>query len=122
MWILEYLNAYKTFSIFTDHYHLVYIYEPIWKQPGIGLHSERKLMRWTLKLDGFRFIIEEVPGERNFWVDMLTNWTFQPSKKVALRLKPQLKYLFLAPVSPETNYKFDWPTEKEIIDVQSRSK
>lgn len=62
---LDYLIAGRTVSIYTDHVNLVYMYDPYGRNPGIGHHTAKKLMRWALKLSAFRYVVEHIPGERN---------------------------------------------------------
>lgn len=119
---MKYLTAGKTVSIFTDHSNLVYIYDPVGKQPGIGRHTASKLMRWDVKLNGFRYIIEHVPGDQNVWADMLTRWAFKCNTTVNVQTIGKLKSLFLAPVNPAVDNKLDWPSQFDLEEAQSRSK
>lgn len=63
---MDYLTAVSETSIYTDHANLIYIYDPYGQHPGVARHTANKLMRWSLKLSAFRYIIEHVPGERMF--------------------------------------------------------
>jgi len=55
---LEYLIAGKEVSLFTDHANLTYIFDPVGQNPGIARHTANKLMRWALRLSGYRYVIE----------------------------------------------------------------
>ena len=49
-------------TIFTDHANLVYLYDPYGNSTSIAKHTASKLMRWTIKLSAFGYIIENLPG------------------------------------------------------------
>lgn len=53
---LDYLIVGHTVSIFTDHYNLVYLYDPQGRDPGISRHTASKLMRWAIKRSAFRYV------------------------------------------------------------------
>lgn len=90
--------------MFTDHANLVYIFDPYGRNPGKPRHTASKFMRWALKLSSFRYIIEQVAGDRNVWADMLSRWAAKPIQKVeALRANA----LLVAPVAPHFDEKYD---------------
>lgn len=66
---LDYLVTGRKLTIFTDHYNLVYLFDPYGQNPGIARNTASKLMRWALKLNTFRYVIEHMAGERNAWAD-----------------------------------------------------
>ena len=104
---LEYLKASKEVSLFTYHANLVYIYDPHGQNPGIRRHMANNLMRWALKLSGFRYVIEHVPAESNVFADMLTRWADKPRYKVKSR---KLASLMLAPINPSLCADCEWPS------------
>lgn len=115
---MDFLTYGREVTIFTDHANLVYIYDPFGKNPGIARHTACKLMRWALKLSGFRYVIEHVSGDSNVWADMLTRWAVGPKSTTRPRT---LKILLLAPVSPSTDDSLDWPSYKELEESQQKS-
>lgn len=74
----NYLVPVNTVSIFADHANLVYMYDPYGRNPGMSHQTASELMRWAIKLSAFRYVVEDLPGERNVWADMLTRWAVQP--------------------------------------------
>ena len=115
---LEYLTASQEVSLFTDHANLVCIFDPHGRNPGISRHTANKLMRWALKLSGFRYVIERIPGNYNVWADMLTRWAVKHSNKVSLS---KLSRLMLAPINPSLDKEYDWPTRECISKSQKIS-
>eukprot|EP00171_Calliarthron_tuberculosum_P001247 IDg1247t1 len=79
---LDYLTSGHVVSIFTDHANLVYLYDPYGRNPGIARHTASKLMRWAIKLSGFRYVVEHIPGDKNVWADMLTRWVVRPTNSI----------------------------------------
>jgi len=116
---LEYLIAGKEVSLFTDHANLTYIFDPVGQNPGIARHTANKLMRWALRLSGYRYVIEHLPGDRNVWADILTRWAVKP--KTCVRAL-SLARLMVAPITPSNSEEFDWPKRSEIKSVQILSK
>jgi len=116
---LEYLIAGKEVSLFTDHANLIYIFDPVGQNPGIARHTANKLMRWALKLSGYRYVIEHLAGERNVWADILTRWAVKPNTRVNT---VKLSKLMLAPISPSLSQDLDWPNLREIKSSQQCSK
>lgn len=118
---LDYLISGHVVSIFTDHANLVYLYDPIGRNPGIPRHTASKLTRWALKLSEFRYIIDHVEGDRNVWADMLTRWAVRANQSVQPKNSMNLKSLMLAPVNPGINPKLDWPSMEEVRASQVKS-
>jgi len=116
---LEYLIAGKEISLFTDHANLIYIFDPVGQNPGIARHTANKLLRWALKLSGYRYVIDHLSGERNVWADILTRWAVKP--RVGVK-SAKLSKLMLAPITPSSSQKFDWPTRTDIESIQQASK
>ena len=108
---LDYLVTGRTVAIFTDRANLVYLFDPYGKNPGMARHKASKLIRWALKLSGFRYVIEHLAGERNVWADMLSRWAVRANRKIcAIRVMS----LLLAPITPSLDEILDWPTRADI--------
>lgn len=54
---LDHYTAAGEVSLYTDHANLVYIFDPYGSNPEMSRHTANKLMRWTLKLSAYRYII-----------------------------------------------------------------
>ena len=100
----EYLVGSKEISLYTDHANLIYIYDPYGRNPGIAKHTASKLTRWAVKLSSFRYVIEAIAGEENYFADLLTRWAVRP-RDVAARIAA----LAVAPIAPELSGEWDWP-------------
>jgi len=116
---LEYLIAGKEVSLFTDHANLIYIFDPVGQNPGIARHTANKLMRWALKLSGYRYVIEHLSGERNVWADILTRWAVKPRDTVRAM---NISKLMFAPISPSLSEDFDCPSKTDLISCQGNAK
>jgi RNase H-like domain found in reverse transcriptase len=77
---IDFLVAGREPNLFTDHANLIYIFDHTGQNPGIQRHTASKLMRWALRLSGYRYTIEHLAGGRNVWADLPTRWAVQPSK------------------------------------------
>lgn len=119
---LDYLVTGNVVSIFTDHANLVYIYDPYGRNPGIPRHTASKLMRWAIKLSGFRYVVEHLSGDRNVWADMLTRWAVKPNNTLSSKRVAIFKSLMFAPINPGIDKKLDWPSISEVIESQKKSK
>jgi RNase H-like domain found in reverse transcriptase len=100
-------------SLYTDHSHLVYIFDPYGQNPGIARHTASKLMRWAVKLSSFRYTIEEIAGDVNKFADLLTRWAVRPRSTIS-----RLARLVTAPISPSTFSKYDWPDHDSLKNAQ----
>ena len=115
---LDYLTATNEVSLFTDHANLTYIFDPFGQNPGISKTTANKLIRWALKLSGYRYVIEFLPGERNVWADLLTRWAAQPNKKAR---PAKLATVLYAPICPRASDKLEWPARCDIVRSQANS-
>lgn len=52
---IDYLVAGRIVSIYTYHLNLVCMYDTFGRNTGISGHTARKLMRWALKMNEFRY-------------------------------------------------------------------
>lgn len=105
--------------MFTDHAFLVYLFDPYDRNPGMSRHTASNLMRWATKLSTFRYAVQNLPGEGNVWVDMLTRWAVASPAAVKAKRMP-LKAL-IAPISPSLDSKMDYPSIRDIWRAQSES-
>ncbi|GMF28370.1 unnamed protein product [Phytophthora fragariaefolia] len=64
----------KSFKMFTVHQNLIYIFAA---GTEIKKHVRGKLLRWSLKLNEFKYEIEHIPGDENVWADMFSRWAGQ---------------------------------------------
>lgn len=118
---LDYLVSGSVVWIYTDHANLVYMYDPLGKNPGMPRHTASKLMRWALRMNEFRYIIQHLPGERNVWADMLTRWAVQTNNQIKPSTIVSVKSLMVAPINPSLHREYDWPTLIEIEKSQKKS-
>ena len=118
---LDFLVIGREVTIFTDHANLVYLYDPLGRNPGMARHTTSKLMRWAIKLSAFHYVIEHLPGDLNVWADMLTRWAVRHTKTVYATKIPCAKSLMLAPINPGTDSSLDWPNLKDIKNSQTSS-
>ncbi|OWZ00608.1 hypothetical protein PHMEG_00028159 [Phytophthora megakarya] len=61
----------KPFRMFCDHRNLLHVFAP---DQNVKKHVKGKLLRWAMKLMGFQYIVEHVPGPDNLWADMALRW------------------------------------------------
>ena len=111
-WLLQRSDG---FSLFTDHHNLLYVFNPNGTHGSHSAHSAAKLIRWALRLSSYRYTIEHVSGIDNVWSDMLTRWAAPPS--IA-----RISTLMLAPVAPNLDPSFSWPTAAEILCIQNAAR
>lgn len=104
----------KGFKMFTDHRNLIYIFAP---GTEIKKHVRGKLLRWSLKLNEFKYEIEHIPGDENVWADMFSRWA-GPKPAVArtssLKRWETEKQLQLRPLDT-----VEWPAIDDIVKAQS---
>jgi hypothetical protein len=109
----------KGFKIFTDHRNLVYILDPKARASETRRHVNDRLERWATKMLTYRYEISHISGEDNVWADLLSRWARPTSAASAAAMKgggwnPRIR--------PLQNQQFEWPTIKEITDMQERSR
>jgi hypothetical protein len=101
--------------LFTRHHNLLYVLNPNGTHESYSAHSAAKLIRWALRLSSYRYTIEHVTGIDNVWSDMLTRWAApSPIARVS-------KFM-LAPVAPNLDPSFSWPTAAEIRLIQEAAR
>lgn len=117
---LDYITVNRITHVYTDHANLLYIYDPVGRNPGIAKHTACKLARWALKLNEFRFVIEHVSGDENIWADILTRWAVQPRNEIYISSRQALKSVMLAPLNPALHKDLDWPKKIDIKESQRK--
>ncbi|KAF1317985.1 Dynein heavy chain, partial [Globisporangium splendens] len=69
---LEYmLQRARGFRLYCDHANLIPIFAP---QSELKKHIRAKLQRWAMRLTGYIYTIEHIPGEHNLWADIVSRW------------------------------------------------
>jgi len=104
------------FLMFTDHKNLTFLYNPVTVQPQMPRHVLTKVQRWAMRLSQFEYSIIHIPGVENCWADLLSRWGASDPDNT--QSSPRIAALLKAPVAPDLQPDFEWPTEKEIHDVQ----
>jgi hypothetical protein len=67
------LLCHDEFSILSDHFNLIYIYNSLSADPTRARHVIHKLQRWALKMSVYSYRMEHVIGELNYWTEFITN-------------------------------------------------
>ena len=103
------------FDLYTDQRNLRSISDPHSVLSLVSKYTADKLQRWALLLIGYENRIHDIAGNTNVWANILSRWGCSLPKSCAImRLQP--------PSSPALDYKFVWPTEREIRTGQKRAK
>ena len=71
---LDYLTCCGLTNIYTDHRNLVFIFDPQRQQPTMPAYLVSKIQRWALILSQFEYIVSHVPGEYNYFPDLISRW------------------------------------------------
>ena len=61
-------------SIYTDHRNLVFIFDPLKSRPNMPAYLVSKIQSWALILSQFEYVVSHVPGELNYFPDLMTRW------------------------------------------------
>ncbi|OWY99175.1 hypothetical protein PHMEG_00029874 [Phytophthora megakarya] len=59
------------FRMFCDHRNLIHVFDP---DTNVKKHVKGKLLRWSMKLQNYRYVIEHISGPQNVWADMISRW------------------------------------------------
>ncbi|KAE9000966.1 hypothetical protein PR001_g18645 [Phytophthora rubi] len=122
----------KPFRMYCDHRNLIHMFAP---HQSVKKHVKGKLLRWSMKLMNFRYVVEHVPGSENVWADMISRWAGNQSPTAAVkRLKAVRTRSTSAPTSssdvpapsvlplrPLDDEHFVWPSLAELAAVQASS-
>ena len=109
---LDFFVAGRKVSIYTDHANLIYLYDPLRQKPGPSRHNECKLMRWALKLSGFKYVIEHVAGDTNVCAEIYTRWAVDRKMKARMSIT---KSLIVSPINVSTEQEFEWPKKGDLV-------
>lgn len=71
---LDYLTSCAETTIFTDHRNLIFLFDPRKSQPNMPTYLVSKIQRWALILSQFEYSVAHVPGELNYFPDLMTRW------------------------------------------------
>ena len=121
------------FRLYIDHRNLRFMFNA---SSSVKLNVRARRDRWSLKLQGYRFDIEHVPGELNVWADLLSRWgqrayDKKPNHSVKKGKLQRLTYRgnvgkrkvtrhTASPVVLPMN-KMEWPTKARIIECQANA-
>ena len=70
----DYYTACAETSIYTDHRNLIFIFDPLKSHPNMPAYLVSKIRRWALILSQFEYVVSHVPGEFNYFPDLMTRW------------------------------------------------
>ncbi|POM80529.1 LOW QUALITY PROTEIN: Hypothetical protein PHPALM_1626 [Phytophthora palmivora] len=116
------------FRMFCDHRNLIHVFAP---DESVKKHVKGKLLRWSMKLMNFNYIIEHIAGPNNVWADMVSRWAGNhvPIVTTTKRLRDDAAQRELVveavhpstpPLRPLDDENLVWPTLEEISTTQSR--
>ena len=73
-------------NIFCDHRNLVYIFSP--QSCGVTLSKalSQRLAGWRACMSQFNHVIQHIPGEDNYWGDLLSRWRVLDSEGTLVRV------------------------------------
>ncbi|OWZ11440.1 hypothetical protein PHMEG_00015539 [Phytophthora megakarya] len=116
----------RPFCLFCDHRNLIHVFAP---HVSIKKHIRGTLLRWSLKLLPYRYIIDHRDGVANVWMDMLSRLAGQPTttinlKRVATRSTKKRreppKTVDQRTLRPLDDERFVWPSLGEIVTAQRK--
>ncbi|KAH7467435.1 Transposon Ty3-G Gag-Pol polyprotein [Phytophthora ramorum] len=123
------------FRMFCDHRNLIHVFAP---DENVKKHVKGKLLRWSMKLMNYNYVIEHIAGPNNVWADMISRWAGNhvpvtsrisrirtdtpaaPSAASQQELAREVTGPIISTLRPLDDDNFIWPTFVEIILVQSR--
>lgn len=117
---LDCLGGGLTVSMFTDHENLLYLSDPCGKESRLSRHTASKLMRWTVKLRAFLYVIDDMRRENNIWAGTLIRW--KVTSPTTMRAKGIALKALVGPITPSLNKKLDRPYKYDIAHAQTKSK
>ena len=114
----HFLHSERPFHMFTDHRNLIYIFNPASRTNEVSKQVAEKLERWTLALRSYRYVIEHIPGEVNYWPDILSRWM---QKSEARKIAPMQQICSVSEDEPATTTEIDSPKLlKDVRKAQNR--
>ncbi|KAJ8564187.1 hypothetical protein ON010_g7157 [Phytophthora cinnamomi] len=118
---LEYLlQRANGFRLYCDHANLIAIFAP---DKELKRHVNAKLQRWVMRLTGYIYTIEHIPGANSLWADIVSRWWHvrdgsQSVKKINfVRTRSAHEISQLRPLEDSA---FDWPSNESLADAQQR--
>jgi hypothetical protein len=129
---LEYLLLRpQGFHLYCDHRNIVHLFDP---SKEMKKHVGGKLLRWSMKLLGYRYLLEHIDGPSNVWADLLSRWGGKGAAPCAMRRfrlttrkrarskasKEATKATEPMAPRPLDAEGFVWPTLAEIGQVQGK--
>ena len=85
---LDYITTCAHTNIYTDHRKLIFIFDPTRFQTTMPAYLVSylvsKIQRWALILSQFEYSCSHVPGEFNYWADLMTRWGAKSIRRVCL--------------------------------------
>lgn len=69
---VDFLTEYAITHVCTDHNTLTFIFDPMHKQQTMPTHLVAMIQGWALILSPFEYYISHVPGEFDYFSDLLT--------------------------------------------------
>ncbi|GMF58766.1 unnamed protein product [Phytophthora fragariaefolia] len=115
------------FRMFCDHRNLIHVFAP---DASVNKPVRGKLLRWSMKLMKFNYIIELIAGPHNVWADMVSRWAGNHILSVTaikrLRADAAHQETVVRTVPPSTpplrplhEENFIWPTLVELSSTQA---
>jgi hypothetical protein len=118
------------FRMFCDHRNLIHVFAP---DEHVKKHVKGKLLRWSMNLMNYNYVIEHIAGPQNVWADMISRWAgnHAPVTTAIMRIRttpttsqqePALEVTepIIPTLRPLDDENFVWPTFVEIMLVQSQ--
>lgn len=115
-----YLLRPEGFHLFTDHSNLVFMFHPERTLPHLSRAVYNKVWRWSMLLTTFTYTIVHISSEDNCWADLLSRWGASGTT-VHQATQGKLSALMRAPISPDSDPDFTWPTLSDIYDAQTKA-
>jgi hypothetical protein len=97
--------------------------------PNLKRHTLDKIQRWALRLSGLRYTIQHISGEDNVCADLLTRWGVArspPTRAKSVRIyrsaiDDPAGDSFEIHLRSLASDDFVWPSQSEIISIQSEA-
>lgn len=107
------------FHLYTDHSNLVFLYHPERANIRMNKTIYNKILRWGPILSMFQYTIIHIKGEDNCWADLLSRWGSEKSEPTTAQVEHlRVAALFHAPVAPQHDPDFSWPSLAENTATQ----
>ena len=100
------------FDIYTDHNNLIFIFDPLHVLPDLFQSSVKKVLRLAVMLSLYNYTCVHLKGQDNVWADLLTRWS-TPVRTIR-------RLVYIPPLLSAENENFVWPSDAEILEVQTK--